>query len=97
MLKHNEVNPLNVHGLRELTHCPPHFECVQFDLYTNDKSITNWIYENLEGRFYMGQLTVAPSSTSKPSTIQTVVAFEIPSEASYFSLCLPQINQGIHW
>jgi hypothetical protein len=92
MLKHGEANPLNIFGLRQLTHCPPHFEQVQFDLYTGGKDITDWIYENLEGRFYIGQLTVSPSDSSRPSTIQTVVAFEIHSEATYFSMFLPQLN-----
>lgn len=91
MIKHGEVNPLNVFGLRRLTHCPPHFERVQFDLYTNEKSISDWIYENLEGRFFVGPIDVA-----QPNSItirQTVVAFEQSSEASYFSLLLPQVNQ----
>jgi hypothetical protein len=97
MLKHGEVNPLNVHGFRELSHCPPHFERVQFDLYVDAKSITSWIYENLEGRFHIGQVTVSQSDTAKPSFMQTLVAFEMPGEASYFSLCLPQINQNTPW
>lgn len=92
MLKHGEANPLNIFGLRQLTHCPPHFEQVQFDLYTGGKDITDWIYENLEGRFYIGQVSVAPSDNSRPIAIQTVVAFENTSEATYFSMFLPQIN-----
>lgn len=91
MLKHGEVNPLNVHGLRELSWCPPHFECVQFDLYTSAKDITDWIYENLEGRFYMGQIDIRETMTS-PTHRKTLVAFEHPGEASYFSLYLTQIN-----
>jgi hypothetical protein len=95
MLKHGEANPLNIFGLRQLSHCPPHFERVQFDLYTGGKAITDWIYENLEGRFYMGQATVSSSISVGSSVVQTVVAFEQASEATYFSMFLPQINQSM--
>jgi hypothetical protein len=92
MLKHGEANPLNIFGLRQLTHCPPHFEQVQFDLYVSAKSLTDWIYENLEGRFYIGQINVTRSDITKPTFVKTVVAFEHASEATYFSMFLPQLN-----
>ena len=31
MIKNGEVNPLNVVGLRQLSHCPAHFETIAFD------------------------------------------------------------------
>ena len=93
MLKHGEVNPLNVFGLRQLTHCPPHFERVQFDLSSSEKDITDWIYENLQGRFYIGSVDVRQPD-NRPTFRQALVAFEQASEASYFSLFLPQINQA---
>lgn len=93
MLKHGEPNPLNIFGLRQLTHCPPHFERVQFDIYVQEKTLTDWIYENLEGRFYIGTVDVKQPD-SRPTFRQSIVAFESLSEASYFSLFLPQINQS---
>lgn len=90
MLKHGEVNLLNIHGLRKLEHCPPHFECVQFNSFTDEKQITDWIYENLVGRFYVGFKDVFEDN--KVSHRCMIAAFEVPSEASYFSLLLPQIN-----
>lgn len=95
MLKHGEANPLNIFGLRQLTHCPPHFERVQFDLRTSEKTLTDWIYENLEGRFYIGVVDVARSRTNNITARQQVVAFENASESSYFSLFLPQLNVGL--
>lgn len=92
MLKHGEVNPLNVHGLREVAHCPPHFSKVTFDLQVGEKEICDWIYENLEGRFYLGPIDVVLDSGGSAHR-QTLVAFELPGEASYFSLFLPEINQ----
>lgn len=85
MLKHGEVNPLNVHGLRQLDWCPPHFAQVQFETYVSERIISSWIYENLSGRFYIGNV----DSENKR---QTLVAFESHGEASYFSLCLSQLN-----
>lgn len=90
MLKHGEVNPLNVFGLRRLDHSPPHFEQVVFDNYVSDKIVSDWIYENLAGRFYVGFHDVNPNGAQYQR--QMVVGFELPSEASYFSLFLPQIN-----
>jgi len=85
VLKLGEVNPLNVHGLRQLTHCPPHFERVEFLPVVTNKEISDWIFENLQGRFYIGNVDT-------PQQRHALVAFELASEASYFSLLLPQIN-----
>ena len=92
MLKHGEVNPLNVFGLRELQHCPPHFQKVSFELRTNVKDIKNWVYENLSGRFWFGEQYV--ELTHGKLSIDKCIAFENHSEASYFSLMLDQINQN---
>ena len=89
MLKHGEPNPLNIFGLRRLDHCPPHFTPVEFEIgYSQEKAITDWLYENLEGRFYMG---VVDNSNKNSYHRKNVVAFEIHGEASYFSLYLPQL------
>jgi len=91
MLKHNEANPLAVFGLRELEHCPPHFAQVQFDLKSNQKTITDWIWTNLSGRFWVGDWYYKDASNNVQ--IQKVAAFEIPGEASMFALILDQINR----
>jgi hypothetical protein len=97
MLKHGEPNPLNVHGLRQLAHCPPHFEQVVFDPQVGEKDICDWIYENLEGRFYLGIVDISRTPGGKPIDRNMLVAFELASEASYFSLSLPQINSNNIW
>lgn len=89
MLKHGEVNPLNVHGMRQLKHCPPHFTEVIFDLNIAEKAISDWIYENLAGRFYVGYVDKIQDDTYQR---YYSAAFEEPGEASYFSLFLNQIN-----
>jgi hypothetical protein len=93
MLKHGEANPLAVFGLRQLEHCPPHFHPVQFSLNVSQKVITDWIWTNLEGRFYIGD-DYRYSQDSPGLTMSKVAAFELPAEASYFALILDTINQS---
>lgn len=81
-----EPNPLNVHNLRILNHCPPHFYAVDFDLSCPAKQISDWIYVNLSGRFFFGEIY-------EGLTMHRRAAFEIHSEASYFALVLPEINK----
>ena len=92
MLKYGEPNPLNVHQLRQLSWCPPHFTQVVFEPYVTHKTITDWLYENLEGRFYVGDIDIARTPGGKPIDRNLLVAFELPGEASYFSLYLPELN-----
>ena len=90
MLKHNEANPLSVHQLRRMDYCPPYFTAVHFDLATQDKSISDWIWENLEGRFYYGDFYTEDDNGK--AGMQKMAAFELPGEASYFALVLTTIN-----
>jgi len=100
MLKHGEVNPLNVYGLRQLDHCPPHFEKVYFKCHTFDKTITDWIYENLEGRFWFGAPVQRPPKPESDSwqditsllASEKCAAFELHEEATVFLLMLGKIN-----
>jgi hypothetical protein len=94
MLKHNEINPLTVFGLRRMNHCPPHFTSVTFDIHTDDKKITDWIWENVTGRFYYGDFYIENSNGS--ITMQKQAAFEIAGEASYFGLVLDTIQKHNH-
>ena len=90
MLKHNDPNPLSVHQLRRVDHCPPHFVTVPFNLATQDKNITDWIWENLSGRFYYGDgYSVKDDGNIE---LSKTAAFELPGEASYFALMLSSIN-----
>ncbi len=93
-LKYGDVNPLVVFGLRRVEHCPPHFEPILFDNVTGvDKPILDWVWENLDGRFFYGDYYSAADATSKV-VLQKVIAFEEKSEASYFGLMLPTINSN---
>lgn len=90
MLRNGEANPLTVHGLREMGHCPPHFVRVTFELRTQYKMIKDWIWENFEGRFWVGDEYFSTPAGSVSMT--ACAAFEIPGEASMFSLVLDKIQ-----
>lgn len=96
MLKQNEVNPLNVFGLRRLDHCPPHFETLCFDLKTNEKNISDWIYENLSSRFFLGD-TYILSPENNNVVLCHKVGFEDSSELTYFGIFLDTINTYDHF
>ena len=91
MIRDSFPNPLNVMGLRKVEHLPPHFYTVNFDVGTNSKRITDWIWENLEGRFYFGDVYSLVDGTGH-GYLQKCAAFEIHSEASYFALVLVDLN-----
>ena len=97
MLKHNEANPLAVFQIRRVEHCPPHFTLVKFDTYVGEKHISDWIWENLEGRFFLGDEYTTNDHNGSNVELQKVAGFEIPGEASYFSLVLNTINQTQEW
>ena len=90
------LNPLSVFGLRRVDHCPTHFTRFTFDLTGHEKTITDWIYENLTGRFYLGDTYFLHESNGKVG-MHKCAAFENPGEASYFALQLDTINKQPLW
>lgn len=91
-LKHGEANPLSIFGLRRVDHCPPHFSPVIFPIRADEKVISDWIWENLDGRFFCG---VYVTENGKSVESQFCAAFEIPGEASYFTLMLDSFNKNV--
>lgn len=90
-LKNGIINPLNVHNLRRLTFCPPHFTCLKTTVdYSNQKTIVDWIYENFEGRFFVGEEIDSKINMAT----RVVIGFELPNESTYFGLMLPSIIQN---
>jgi len=88
-LRNKEANPLAVFNMRRMDFCPPHFETVKFDLRVTETQIANWLYENTEGRFYLGQ--AVNESLDSPALCECA-GFEVHSEATYFSMFLNQLN-----
>jgi hypothetical protein len=92
MFKFGAPNPLNVHGIRELSWCPPHFTAVPVSPHilpwTDERVVKNWIYENLQGRYHLGY-----TDTDQGRCV--LAAFERASEASYFSLMAHTILESM--
>lgn len=108
MIKYKEPNPLAVFNMRRMEFCPVHFERLTFDLYVGEKVIADWIYENTEGRFFLGSVVKsAPLPPPGPGREEAYryrsgnatremthcAGFENHSEASYFALFLNQVNK----
>ena len=94
-MKYNEVNPLNVHGLRQLNFCPPHFKKITIRKDETElkhvqkiKVVIDWIYEHLSGRFYINSSVSDKGKFANEFTI----AFEEHSELSFFILSIPTIK-----
>mgnify|MGYP000008666977 CR=1 FL=1 len=83
-----EPNPLNVYNLRTLKVPPPHFEyCLVPMTYNLADAMTNWVKENLKGRYYIG------SSIDKENLSSVLkIGFEEPKELSYFMLACPLLK-----
>lgn len=80
-------------GLRQLEHSPPHFTQITFDIRVTQKHIADWIWENLEGRFWIGDYYYTTDTGS--ISFMKSVSFERSAEASMFALILDQINTPI--
>ena len=89
-----EPNPLSIFGLRRVDHCPPHFVCVDFDIHCDEKKISDWIWTNLRGRFWIGDHYVFQKNRTHGFAMVKRVGFEEPGESSFFSLHLDIINQN---
>lgn len=92
MIKNGEPNPLNIFNLRRLEYCAPHLEKVHFECRVHDKILLDWIYENLESRFYYNDDIVLENGAM---VVKKCVAFENPSDATYFCLVLDTINHSV--
>jgi hypothetical protein len=91
-----QPNPLNTFQLRQLDHCPPHFYAVDFHISVAEKKISDWIWEHLHGRFFLGDtysVTRDSDSNKKYVSVSKRAAFEIHGEASYFAMVLNEINK----
>ena len=111
MLRDGNPNPLGVFNQRQIEGaCPPHFTQVTFDLYLHQthKEFSDWIWENLEGRFWLGDVYVTGTdhtmeNGTPPNTIvknwsaevhmYACGAFEMPGEATMFAMCRDQISK----
>lgn len=85
-IKHGKPNPLNLLGLRRVQFPARHFHFITLPKYNASivKNADEWIYNNLNGRYYIGQgLTLDDTNTI---VYVTKIGFEQEKEKSFFLL-----------
>lgn len=91
-IKNGKVNPLNVLGLRKVDFPAHHFVYSNVPKYNPAYSakLDEWIRQNLNGRYYIGQYLDLASDKSIIYT--TRIGFENEKELSFFKLACPDLN-----
>ena len=85
----NDVNPLNVLGMRRLNRIPPNFTKFQIKKFIDIRELDRWIYLNLNSRYCVKKSTAVVEN--KLTTI-IEVGIEDPKEVSMMTLACPYLN-----
>jgi hypothetical protein len=90
-LKNGKVNPLNVLGGRKVSFPAHHFNYMTMPKYTPTylERLDSWIYNNLNGRYYIGQ---SISLIDNTVVYTTKIGFENEKELSFFTLACPVLT-----
>ena len=90
-LKNGKVNALNALGLRKVTFPAHQFHFTIIPKYSPSlhTQIDNWIYHNLNSRYYVGQ---ALSLIDNTIVYVTKIGFEQEKELSFFKLACPHLS-----
>jgi len=85
-LKNGKPNPLNLLGLRRVDFPARHFHYTTLGYKSPDKvqSINDWIYHNLNGRYYLAMKLALDNTNS--IRYDTNLGFEEEKELSFFLL-----------
>ena len=89
-LKNGKPNALNALDLRKVFFPAHHFHYTTLSKYSPvlHKTVDNWIYHNLNSRYYVGQAIDLVDNTI---VFVTKVGFEQEKELSYFKLACPYL------
>ena len=85
----NDVNPLNVLGMRRLNRIPPNFTKFQIKTFVDMRELDRWIYLNLNSRYRVKKSTAVVDN--KLTTI-IEVGIEDAKEVSMMSLACPYLK-----
>ena len=85
----NDVNPLNVLGMRRLNRIPPNFTKFQIKTFVDIRELDRWIYLNLNSRYCVKKSTAVVDN--KLTTI-IEVGIEDPKEIPMMTLACPHLN-----
>jgi len=78
------INPLNVLGLRKLSHIPPHFAKMTSKNVDKIDLIDNWIYTRLDSRYCVKKSYILDQNKKMVEVVE--IGVEEPKELSMFSL-----------
>jgi hypothetical protein len=83
-IKNGKPNLLNYLGIRRVQFPARHFHYITLPKYSPStvKSADNWIYNNLNGRYYIGQSIDLDNTNT--ITYVTKIGFEQKKEMSFF-------------
>lgn len=91
LTKTGKINPLNVLGERKCSFPAHHFSYIKINRYSPSlvSLLDRWIYENLNGRYYIGQnIDIIDNIV----IYNTEIGFEIEKESSFFNLACPHLT-----
>ena len=91
-LKNGKPNPLNYFDLRKVNFPAFHFHFTHLSKNSPSyiKQLDQWIYHNLNGRYYVGQSLDLDQTNSIVYT--TKVGFEQEKELSFFRIACPLLS-----
>jgi len=78
------INPLNVLGLRKLSHIPPHFAKMTTRNVDKIDVIDSWIYTRLDSRYCVKKSYILDQDKKMVEVVE--IGIEEPRELSMFSL-----------
>lgn len=78
------INPLNVLGLRKLSHIPPHFAKMTSKNIDKIDVIDSWIYTRLDSRYCVKKSYILDQDKKMVEVVE--IGIEEPKELSMFSL-----------
>jgi hypothetical protein len=89
-LKNGKVNALNALDLRKVSFPAHHFHYTILPKYNpiSSSNLDKWIYQNLNGRYYVGQYLSIIDNTL---VYTTRIGFEQEKELSFFRLACPHL------
>jgi hypothetical protein len=91
-IKQGKINPLNALDIRKVHFPAYHFHYTELPKFhpVRLKNLDEWIYHNLNGRYYIGS---SISLIDNNITYITRIGFEVEKEISFFKIACPFINQ----
>lgn len=89
----DNLNPLNVIGVRKFNFLPPHLTPVEIQIskYKSKLDIDDWINDNLSGRYWSG--TISKLQDNK-IILTNSISFEEPPELTIFLLSCPHLSNS---